>query len=375
LGQLIEIAAPRYLVIQEGVIMFRTLEVWWLVLTQIGNAMRLSRQVDGIFRYFILETLRNEQFFDYLKEPRTYPQVLAEFGYVDSGYTTYLFDVLTSDKPNILYKENGRYQFNADAPLPQLDQVITKTNKQVHNFILMAQGMAGYLVPRLRDEPVEFTDSFEADGRQLLSKFDQTIGSDIYSNLRRASFAYLGDAALGRLRGGRVLEVGCGSGHSTAELWLKLGGEARIDGIDPVKGMLELAEQYFGSLLNELDPSHPPLTDANRPRFQEAGATDLPFEDNSFDAVWSPFVLHWTPDPEKAVRETLRVLKPGGLIFGLQPIKPLANPYFDLIVRANGESYGFFWAEDLRRWYANHGVNIHHTTPITIFKGVKPSMP
>jgi ubiquinone/menaquinone biosynthesis C-methylase UbiE len=352
--------------------MFRTLEVWWIVLTQIGNAMRLSRQVDGIFRYFILETLRNEGLFDHLKEPRSYSQILAEFGYVDSAYTTYLFDVLTSDKPNILQKEDGLYRFNGDAPLPQLDQVITKTNKQVHNFILMAQGMAGYLVPRLRDEPVEFTDSFEADGRQLLSKFDQTIGADIYSNLRRASFAYLGDAALGRLRGGRVLEVGCGSGHSTAELWLKLGGEAQIDGIDPVQGMLELAEQYFSDLLNGLDPSHPPLTDANRPRFQEAGATDLPFEDSCFDAVWSPFVFHWTADPEKAIRETLRVLKPGGLIFGLQPIKPLANPYFDLIVRANGESYGFFWAEDFRRWYANQGVDIHHTTPITIFKGVKP---
>jgi ubiquinone/menaquinone biosynthesis C-methylase UbiE len=352
--------------------MFRTLEAWWIFLTQIGNAVRLSHQVEGILRYFIMETLREEGLIDYLKEPRTYPQILAEFGYVDSPYTTYLFDVLATDKPNVLSQEDGLYRVNPRYSMPQLDQVISQTNKRVQNFFLMAQGLARYIVPRLRDEPVDFTETFEADGRQLLSKFDQTIGADIYTSLRRASFAYLGNVALERLRGGRVLEVGCGSGHSTAELWLKLGGEAQMDGIDPVQGLLELAEQHFGDLLDAIDPAHPPLSETNRPRFQEAEATHLPFEDGSFDAVWSPFVLHWTPDPEKAIAEMARVLKPGGVVFGIQPIKPLANPYWELIIRANGQSYGFFWAEDFRRWYANHGIVVHHTTPMAMFKGVKP---
>jgi ubiquinone/menaquinone biosynthesis C-methylase UbiE len=43
-----------------------------------------------------------------------------------------------------------------------------------------------------------------------------------------------------------------------------------------------------------------------------ANALALPFDDNSFDAVWANGVLHATGDTERAVQEALRVLKPGG---------------------------------------------------------------
>ena len=45
---------------------------------------------------------------------------------------------------------------------------------------------------------------------------------------------------------------------------------------------------------------------------QIADAENLPFEDNSFDAVYSWGVLHHSPDTQKAVHEVYRVLKPGG---------------------------------------------------------------
>jgi len=38
----------------------------------------------------------------------------------------------------------------------------------------------------------------------------------------------------------------------------------------------------------------------------------LPFEDNTFDAVWAKGVLHATGDTARAVQETRRVLRPGG---------------------------------------------------------------
>ena len=49
-------------------------------------------------------------------------------------------------------------------------------------------------------------------------------------------------------------------------------------------------------------------------RFEVADATSLPYEDDSFDAVIISNALHIIPEPEKALREIERVLRPGGLL-------------------------------------------------------------
>ena len=48
--------------------------------------------------------------------------------------------------------------------------------------------------------------------------------------------------------------------------------------------------------------------------FVEASATNMPFPDNSFDALWTFRVLEHIPNPEKALLEMRRVVKPGGYI-------------------------------------------------------------
>jgi SAM-dependent methyltransferase len=49
--------------------------------------------------------------------------------------------------------------------------------------------------------------------------------------------------------------------------------------------------------------------------FVEASATDMPFPDDSFDAVWSIWVLEHIPSPERALSEMRRVVRDGGTIF------------------------------------------------------------
>jgi ubiquinone/menaquinone biosynthesis C-methylase UbiE len=48
--------------------------------------------------------------------------------------------------------------------------------------------------------------------------------------------------------------------------------------------------------------------------FVVGSATALPFKDNSFDAIWTFGTLQSVPNPEQALREMRRVLKPGGLL-------------------------------------------------------------
>jgi SAM-dependent methyltransferase len=65
--------------------------------------------------------------------------------------------------------------------------------------------------------------------------------------------------------------------------------------------------------------------------FVEGSATDMPFPDATFDALWSIWVLEHIPNPERALNEMRRVLKPGGVMFLM--------PAFD-VMRYQAQGYG-----------------------------------
>lgn len=92
-----------------------------------------------------------------------------------------------------------------------------------------------------------------------------------------------------------VLDVACGTGVLAREAAIRLGPEGRVAGVDPGRGMLAVA----GKLAPSVD-------------WQEAMAESLPYPDRSFDAVVSQFGLMFFSDRQQALREMIRVLKPGG---------------------------------------------------------------
>jgi ubiquinone/menaquinone biosynthesis C-methylase UbiE len=349
--------------------MLDTAKVWWVILTQLGSLSASSRYSEMWIRLFVAEALEKEGVLDYLREQRHYGEIVARFGFVDSPYTREVFETLSSGRRSILVKEDERYRRDLRVPLLTLEQVKERTPEKFHGMT-MWQDFAGRIPARMRQEPVDFVHRFEEEGPAVFS-FDQSLTRKVFAVLRRAAFAYV-DAR--ELLGTRLLDVACGSGHETADIWLWLKGDVQITAVDPVPGLVTLAEENFAELVAEGRASVvAPLTDANRPSFHVMSAMDLDFPDGSFDVIFHSLLLHWTPDPARAVREVARVLKPGGVVFGTQICKPTASPYMNLITQVHENVYGYFWEEEFRRWYAQAGVELEMATPAGVFKGRKRS--
>jgi phosphatidylethanolamine/phosphatidyl-N-methylethanolamine N-methyltransferase len=122
--------------------------------------------------------------------------------------------------------------------------------------------------------------------------YDMVFGK-VFERGRRASIN-----AAERI-GGRILEVGVGTGISLPDY----ARTNRLVGIDISEPMLRKARQRVRAhslsnvdVLSVMDVSH------------------LAFPDNSFDVVVAQYVITAVPDPEAALDEFARVLKPGGEI-------------------------------------------------------------
>jgi len=347
--------------------MFETLKVWWVILTQVGPLGSTRRYSDMWIRFFVAETLDKEGLFDYLAEPRSYGQIIAQFGFVDSAFTREVLETLCSGKDNLLIKEDSRYRRNTAMSLPDYEEVMQRTPERLHGMTIL-RDFARRIPNRMRQEPIDFVHRFEEEGPAVFS-FDQSLSMRVYAALRNAAFAFVDEK---ELRGKRLLDVGCGSGYETADIWLRLKGDVQITAIDAVPGLLKLAEEQFVEIVSSSDHrGAPPLTEANHPSFHLMSAVNLEFPDESFDAVYHSLLLHWVPDPQRAIQEMARVLKPGGLVFGSQLTKPLASPYMNLINQVHENVYGYFWQEEFRRWYEKAGVSVTVATPAGVFKGRK----
>jgi ubiquinone/menaquinone biosynthesis C-methylase UbiE len=105
--------------------------------------------------------------------------------------------------------------------------------------------------------------------------------------------------------GETVLEIGTGSGHCFEQMARLVGDKGGCCGIDISTGMLEVTKNRL--LRSGL---------ADGAGLCCADAAQLPFQDNSCDAILMAFTLELfdTPEIPQVLSETMRVLKPGGRI-------------------------------------------------------------
>ena len=346
----------------------RTLRAWLSIFKSVGSGTRAGRQGGKIFRYFVFNALSDLGFLEYLAVPRTYGELITEFEFEDSEYFQELMATLINDEQNLIIQNNNQYVLNQEVPMPKLEAIMRKTHRRVQPMMLLAEAMSDNIVERLRAERLGLPEVFERDEHRVVNMFNELLGTAFYSIIRAGCFDYLPRAERQWLVGKQLLEIGCGNGQETAEIWLLTNGKVRITAVDAVPSMLQLAEKQFEQLLDQIQPKHPSVTAENSPVFKQANATHLPYDDNTFDAAFWLFLMHWTADPAIAIQEAVRVVRPGGLIFGAQSYKPYTNPYLNLIVRSSRNSYGFFWKEDYRRWFFDCGLEIDMVTPAGIFR-------
>jgi ubiquinone/menaquinone biosynthesis C-methylase UbiE len=106
---------------------------------------------------------------------------------------------------------------------------------------------------------------------------------------------------VGLKAGMAALDVGCGSGSVTVAMG-RIAAPGTAVGTDASDSRLEEARVVAGQ------------SGVPNVAFRRGDAYCLPFQDNTFDFVWSRFLLEYLQEPIAAIREMKRVTKPGGLV-------------------------------------------------------------
>jgi len=106
--------------------------------------------------------------------------------------------------------------------------------------------------------------------------------------------------AAGLASGMRVAEIGCGTGLTAMWIAEQTGPRGSVVAVDASREQLQIAERNNAAI--------------NNLSFHEAGAYDLRLPGESFDLVYSRFLLCHLDDPAKALCEMSSILKPGGVL-------------------------------------------------------------
>lgn len=134
-------------------------------------------------------------------------------------------------------------------------------------------------------------------------------------------------------QGSKVLDVGCGNGKTTAAL-IKM--DLDVTGLDFSASAISHCLSVFG----------------DRAKFTIAECDNMPFTDDSFDAVTAVHVLEHLSDAQlrDTVSEISRVLVPGGQLFvRVFAVGDMRSEGKDRNVRGNGIEYRYYTEDEMGR--------------------------
>ena len=101
--------------------------------------------------------------------------------------------------------------------------------------------------------------------------------------------------------GNTILDLGCGTGELSAYLAELVGPEGKVVAVDPDKERILLAQQSYDDVKNL--------------SFVEGSASNFPgIGSESYDIIFSNYVIHWIPDKQEVFKNMFRSLNRGGKI-------------------------------------------------------------
>lgn len=161
----------------------------------------------------------------------------------------------------------------------------------------------------------------------------------------------------------RVVEIGCGVGRLSGYLASKK-PNASYWGIDFSYQMLRQAQDFWVNQKNiDLDYSHRGLSKVHLKghaltnlSFGLAKAEELPFDDQSFDFVFSSFLIDRVDQPAKALAEMYRILCPGGSLLLVSPLNFQRKAHWEM----------FFPADRLTKVLTDLGLNLNEQRQLII---------
>ena len=126
-----------------------------------------------------------------------------------------------------------------------------------------------------------------SEGLRLQEKTDQAFAA---ANLELA----------GLRPGMQSIDVGCGIGLLTT-LMHEMSGRAKTTGVDGSAARIEMARGRAPCAETGIE-------------FVHADVHELPMDADHFDFAWSRFVFEYLPEPHLALKEMIRVTRPGGIV-------------------------------------------------------------
>jgi ubiquinone/menaquinone biosynthesis C-methylase UbiE len=149
----------------------------------------------------------------------------------------------------------------------------------------------------------------------IQGEFNVTIYNQMQRRLRDKGWIEIRALLKHGLTQGCALEIGPGPGYLGLE-WLKHTTGTTLKGLDISPDMIDMAERNakeYGLL--------------SRVEYVHSSGSKIPFDDHTFEAVFTNGSLHEWADPRSTFDEIWRVLKPGGKVF----ISDLRRDMFALV--------------------------------------------